>query len=106
MHAETCYSLTGCFMYSQATVGDAHGYKILAFQAIWAVRSLQQKISIWAFRICVNRNIFSAGTAGFVRTGDTVIVHSMHRLARNLDDLRSIVQTLTQRGVCNYENDI
>lgn len=37
---------------------------------------------------------------GFVRTGDTVVVHSMDRLARNLDDLRRIVQTLTQRGVC------
>ena len=32
-------------------------------------------------------------------TGDTVVVHSMDRLARNLDDLRRIVQTLTQRGV-------
>ena len=30
----------------------------------------------------------------FARTGDTVVVHSMDRLARNLDDLRRIVQTL------------
>lgn len=36
---------------------------------------------------------------GFVRTGDTVVVHSMDRLARNLDDLRRIVQTLTAKGV-------
>jgi DNA invertase Pin-like site-specific DNA recombinase len=36
---------------------------------------------------------------GFVRTADTVLVHSMDRLARNLDDLRRIVHTLTQRGV-------
>ena len=36
---------------------------------------------------------------GFVRSGDTVIVHSMDRLARNLDDLRRIVQTLTGKGV-------
>jgi len=36
---------------------------------------------------------------GFVRDGDTVVVHSMDRLARNLDDLRRIVQTLTGRGV-------
>lgn len=36
---------------------------------------------------------------GFVRSGDTVVVHSMDRLARNLDDLRRIVQTLTQRGI-------
>ena len=35
----------------------------------------------------------------FIRTGDTLVVHSMDRLARNLDDLRSIVQNLTQRGV-------
>jgi DNA invertase Pin-like site-specific DNA recombinase len=35
----------------------------------------------------------------FVRAGDTVVVHSMDRLARNLDDLRHIVQALTQRGV-------
>ena len=35
----------------------------------------------------------------FVRDGDTVIVHSMDRLARNLDDLRRIVRTLTDQGV-------
>ncbi len=36
---------------------------------------------------------------GFVREGDTVVVHSMDRLARNLDDLRRLVQKLTQREV-------
>ncbi len=35
----------------------------------------------------------------FVREGDTVVVHSMDRLARNLDDLRRIVQQLTSCGV-------
>src|SRR5512135_974695 len=35
----------------------------------------------------------------FARSGDTVVVHSMDRLARNLDDLRRIVQTLTNKGV-------
>jgi DNA invertase Pin-like site-specific DNA recombinase len=35
----------------------------------------------------------------FVRDGDTVLVHSMDRLARNLDDLRRIVRTLTAKGV-------
>jgi len=35
----------------------------------------------------------------FARSGDTVIVHSMDRLARNLDDLRRIVHTLTGKGV-------
>lgn len=35
----------------------------------------------------------------FVRDGDTVVVHSMDRLARNLDDLRRLVADLTKRGV-------
>ena len=35
----------------------------------------------------------------FARQGDTVVVHSMDRLARNLDDLRLIVQKLTKGGV-------
>jgi len=35
----------------------------------------------------------------FVRAGDTVTVHSVDRLARNLVDLRRIVSDLTGRGV-------
>jgi DNA invertase Pin-like site-specific DNA recombinase len=35
----------------------------------------------------------------FVREGDTVVVHSMDRFARNLDDLRRLVLALTKRGV-------
>ena len=35
----------------------------------------------------------------FVRKGDTLLVHSMDRLARNLSDLRRLVQDLTARGV-------
>lgn len=35
----------------------------------------------------------------FVREGDTVVVHSMDRLARNLDDLRRTVRVLTEKGV-------
>jgi DNA invertase Pin-like site-specific DNA recombinase len=35
----------------------------------------------------------------FIREGDTVVVHSMDRLARNLDDLRKLVQSLTRRGI-------
>jgi DNA invertase Pin-like site-specific DNA recombinase len=35
----------------------------------------------------------------FLREGDTLIVHSMDRLARNLDDLRRIVLSLTKKGV-------
>ncbi len=36
---------------------------------------------------------------GFVREGDTLVVHSMDRLARNLGDLRATVTDLTGRGV-------
>lgn len=35
----------------------------------------------------------------FVREDDTVVVHSMDRLARNLDNLRKLVQDLTGRGI-------
>ena len=35
----------------------------------------------------------------YVRSGDTLVVHSMDRLARNLDDLRRMVHELTARGV-------
>ncbi len=35
----------------------------------------------------------------YVRDGDTVIVHSMDRLARNLDDLRQLVMKLTSQEV-------
>jgi DNA invertase Pin-like site-specific DNA recombinase len=34
----------------------------------------------------------------FARAGDTIVVYSMDRLARNLDDLRSVVQILTGKG--------
>jgi DNA invertase Pin-like site-specific DNA recombinase len=36
----------------------------------------------------------------FARTGDTIIIHSMDRLARNLNDLLRIVQLLTDKGIC------
>ena len=39
------------------------------------------------------------GMLAYVRDGDTVIVHSMDRLARNLDDLRRLMRELTGRGV-------
>ena len=35
----------------------------------------------------------------YVREGDVVVVHSMDRLARNLDDLRRLVLSLTAKGV-------
>ena len=35
----------------------------------------------------------------FAREGDIVVVHSMDRLARNLDDLRTLVKNFTQRGI-------
>lgn len=33
------------------------------------------------------------------RTGDTLVVHSMDRLARNLGDLKTLVESLTGKGV-------
>jgi len=38
-------------------------------------------------------------TLDYLRDGDVLVVHSMDRLARNLDDLRKIVLGLTERGV-------
>jgi DNA invertase Pin-like site-specific DNA recombinase len=35
----------------------------------------------------------------FLREGDTLVVHSMDRLSRNLGDLRRVVDDLTKRGV-------
>lgn len=35
----------------------------------------------------------------YIRDGDTLVVHSLDRLARNLDDLRRIVKTLTAKDV-------
>ena len=35
----------------------------------------------------------------YARDGDTIVVHSMDRLARNLDDLRKIVKTLTAKQI-------
>lgn len=35
----------------------------------------------------------------FIREGDTVYVHSMDRLARNLDDLRKLVNQITDRNI-------
>ena len=34
----------------------------------------------------------------YVRDGDTLIVHSIDRLARNLEDLQRLVKTLTDKG--------
>jgi len=39
-----------------------------------------------------------AALLGFVREGDTVVTHSMGRLAGNLDDPRRIVRQLTGKG--------
>lgn len=46
----------------------------------------------------VNRPGLTAAL-GYVRDGDELLVHSMDRLARNVDDLRRIVSDLTGRGV-------
>ncbi len=36
----------------------------------------------------------------YVRDGDTIIIHSMDRLARNLVDLRNLVNEVTKRDIC------
>lgn len=46
----------------------------------------------------INRPQLTAAV-DYAREGDTLVVHSMDRLARNLDDLRSTVRTLTDKGV-------
>lgn len=40
-----------------------------------------------------------AAALAYAREGDTLVVHSMDRLARNLEDLRRIVRELTGNGV-------
>lgn len=40
-----------------------------------------------------------AALLDFVREGDTIVVHSMDRLARNLDNLRLLVVSLNKRGI-------
>lgn len=40
-----------------------------------------------------------AAALDYAREGDTLVVHSMDRLARNLEDLRWIVRELTGNGV-------
>jgi DNA invertase Pin-like site-specific DNA recombinase len=40
-----------------------------------------------------------AALLNYVRDGDTIIIHSMDRLARNLDDLRKLVYDLTAQHI-------
>jgi hypothetical protein len=47
----------------------------------------------------VRDKVFTFETLAFVRAGDIVLVHSMDRVAKNLDDLRRIVQSLTKRSI-------
>src|SRR3546814_6218150 len=61
-------------------------------------QSLDRIFTDKASRKDINRPELDA-MLDYAREGDTVVVHSMDRLARNLDDLRKLVQTLTQRGV-------
>ena len=35
----------------------------------------------------------------FIREGDTVIVHDISRLARNIKDLHELVERITEKGV-------
>jgi len=40
-----------------------------------------------------------AALLNYVREGDIIVIHSMDRLARNLDDLRKLVYDLTGRHI-------
>jgi DNA invertase Pin-like site-specific DNA recombinase len=42
---------------------------------------------------------FTRSRTGYLREGDQLIVHSMDRLARNVEDLRRTVRTLNEKGV-------
>jgi DNA invertase Pin-like site-specific DNA recombinase len=92
--------------------GQAAGAKELAI-VIWSARlsSLEQSTARQLDGVQLDR-VFMDKLSGkdtnrpqldaaltFLREGDVLIVHSMDRLARNLDDLRKIVLTLTKRGV-------
>lgn len=37
----------------------------------------------------------------YTREGDTIIVHSLNRLGRNLDDPRSLIDKITSKGIKN-----
>ena len=52
----------------------------------------------------VDRPALEALPFVFVRQGDTVVVHSMDRLARNLDDLLRLVRTLTGRACVHWSS--
>jgi DNA invertase Pin-like site-specific DNA recombinase len=66
-------------------------------------RSLNATIVLgWAGRLFSGRDTARPQLAEllrFARDGDTVVVHSMDRLARNLDDLRALAQGPTSKGV-------
>ena len=89
-------------------LGDAITGQRVAYQR---VSSLDQRVDRQLDGITVERTFTDTlsgkdsdrpqleAMLGFVRDGDTVIVHSMDRLARNLEDLRRIVRELTAKGV-------
>jgi DNA invertase Pin-like site-specific DNA recombinase len=90
-------------------LGDAITGQRVAYQR---VSSLDQRVDRQLYDITVQRTFTDTVSGkdtdrpqleamlGFVRGGDTVIVmHSMDRLARNLEDLRRIVRELTDKGV-------
>ena len=89
-------------------MGDAITGQTVAYQR---VSSLDQRVDRQLDGITVQRTFTDTVSGkdtdrpqleamlGFVRGGDTVLVHSMDRLARNLQDLRRIVRELTAKGV-------
>jgi hypothetical protein len=71
-------------------VGSGCPGQYTATFSAWRLSNVSQSCAFQA-----SSNVFIT----YARDGDTVVVHSMDRLARNLDDLRRIVHTLTGKGV-------
>lgn len=61
-------------------------------------QKLDKVFTDWASGKDANRPQLQAALE-FLREGDEFVIHSMDRLARNLDDLRRIVLELTKKGV-------
>ncbi len=92
-------NLTGGVM----TKGQVVGYKRVSSETQNTARQLDGMTLDRIFEEKVsgkdaNRPELQAMLA-YVRQGDEVVVHSMDRLARNLSDLLSLVNGLTNRGV-------
>lgn len=80
--------------YIRVSSVDQNSARQLQLEEIKLDRLFEDKIS--------GKNLHRPGLEeliGYVREGDTVVVHSMDRLARNLEDLKRLVNQLTAKQV-------